>query len=76
MSHAVLTLIIGLTIAGLQRIAVQMQKMPHLVLQNPKAFFLGHPHLQHMWNPPQDMQKDRKRISWWNVLFVMHPQTT
>ena len=75
-SHAVLTLVIGPTVAGLQRIVVQTQKMPRLVLQNPTAFFPGNPHLQRMWNPPQDMQKDRKRIGWWNVSFVMHPQTT
>ena len=74
--HAVLALVIGPTITGLQHIAVQTQKMPRLILQNPTAFFPGNPHLQRMWNPPQDTQKDRKRIGWWNVSFMMHPQTT
>ena len=76
-SHTVLALVIGPpTVAGLHRIAVRTQKMSRLVLQNPTAFFPGNPHLQRMWNPPRDRQKDRRRIGWWNVSFVMHPQTT
>ena len=48
-SHEVLAFVIGLpTIASLQRITVQMQRMCCLVLQNPMAFFLGNPHLHRM----------------------------
>ena len=44
-SHEVLAFVTGLpTVAGLQRITVQMQRIPRLVLQNPTAFFPSNPH--------------------------------
>ena len=44
-SHEVLAFVTGLpTVAGLQRITVQTQRIPRLVLQNPTAFFPSKPH--------------------------------
>ena len=44
-SHKVLAFVTGPpTVAGLQRITVQTQRIPRLVLQNPTAFFRSNPH--------------------------------